>query len=147
MTKWLNKLTINSDPKNVSCTHDLTKPCLIYKKAGHTFADCSILNNHEFLKTAFTKTCLFFSTVHWAQAYLGVKAMCAQLNMLAPGPSETNAFFAQVCMFSVLIIFPPIPQFNQSQFVVHCEREIDHNQPWSKFVVYSVREIDHDRPR
>ena len=67
MTKWLNKLTVNSDPNNVSQTHGITKPCLICKKAGHTFADCSILNNHEFLKTAFIETYLFFSTVHWAQ--------------------------------------------------------------------------------
>ena len=88
MTKWLNKLTINSDPKNVSCTHDLTKPCLICKKAGHTFADCSILNNDKFLKTAFIKTCLFFFTVHRAQTDLGMKALCAQLNMLAPEEAE-----------------------------------------------------------
>ena len=88
MTMWLNKLTVNSNPNNVSQTHDLTKPCLICKKAGHTFADCLILNNDEFLKTAFIKTCLFFSTVHQAQAKLGVKVMCAQLNMLAPEEAE-----------------------------------------------------------
>ena len=66
----------------------LTKPCLIYKKTGHIFTDCSILNNHKFLKTAFIKTCLFFSTVHRAQADLGVKALYAQLNMLAPKKAE-----------------------------------------------------------
>ena len=55
MTEWLNKLKANSDPNNVSRMHDLTKPCLIYKKASPTLADCSILNNHELLKTAFIK--------------------------------------------------------------------------------------------
>ena len=88
MIKWLNKLTVHSDPKNVSRNHDLTKSCLICKKSGHTFADCSILNDHEFLKMAFIKTCLFFSTVHWAQANRDVKAMCAELNMLTPEEAE-----------------------------------------------------------
>ena len=46
MFKWLNELNVNSDPLNVSQKHDLSKPCLICKKSGHTFKGCLVLNDH-----------------------------------------------------------------------------------------------------
>ena len=65
-----------------------SKPCLICKKASHTYSDCPFFYDHEFLKTAFIKTCLFFSTVHQAQANCNVNALCAELNMNTPEEEE-----------------------------------------------------------
>ena len=78
------KLDTSSGPQNISKSHDLTRPCLIFKKAGHTFADCVILNNHAFLKTSFIKIGLYVSAVQRSQADVAVKALCIQLDMLEP---------------------------------------------------------------
>ena len=64
MTKYLLKLNVSSDPNNLSRSHDLSKPCLICKKPGHTFANCKVLNNIEFLKTVFINACIYFVAIH-----------------------------------------------------------------------------------
>ena len=57
---------------------------LFAKKNGHSFKGCKVLNDHEFLKLAFIKTCLYFSSLHWAQAEIQVHELCAHLNMDTP---------------------------------------------------------------
>ena len=52
MTACLLQLDASSDPNNHLKLYDLSKLCLICKKAGHTFADCPVLNSIKVLKTA-----------------------------------------------------------------------------------------------
>ena len=86
------KLDTSSDPRNVSQSHDLTKPCLVCKKTSHMFDDCEVLQNQDFLKKACIKTCLFYSAVQRAQADIAVQSHCVQLDM--PKPDEAD--FAEV---------------------------------------------------
>ena len=83
MSKWLNKLTVHSTPQNHR-KHDHSKPCLICKKTGHSFKGCKVLNDHEFLKLAYIKTCLYFSTIQRTQADHHINDLCTELNINIP---------------------------------------------------------------
>ena len=97
MFTWLNELSVHSNPNSHGCNHDLKKPCLICENIGHTFKGCPVLNDHEFLKIAYIKTCLYFSTVQRAQLSVHVRDLCVELNQTTPQEEEYDQIWENSC--------------------------------------------------
>ena len=95
MIEWLNQLTVDSEPHKPQ-KHDHSKPCLICKKTGHSFKGCKVLNDHEFLKLAFIKTCLYFSSLHRAQSEIQVHELIAALRYPHPASIKRCLYFSSL---------------------------------------------------
>ena len=89
MSVWLHAVNADSEPLNPR-KHDLSKPCIVCQKKGHTFKDCEVLNNHSFLKVAFIKVCIFLSTLQRARANINMNSLCAEMNISPPDEAECD---------------------------------------------------------
>jgi hypothetical protein len=57
-TEYLESLTPKRNPTRQK--HDLKRPCVVCKKSGHTFEDCEILKDTQFLRDALIKSSMYF---------------------------------------------------------------------------------------